>query len=161
MTPIEELLKKRNDVFIDTTNQILSKYKSKLDALLSLLTKQTVDVNWKYISVDDDDGDKRLFIHGFINIEVGQSVLDTNGYEVKITERNKTEYLQYVKLFLTPDQLDNKSVEVIASEIGKFVISPQELNESEFNGLRDSSSLKANDKFEELLNNMTIPKTKH
>lgn len=111
----------------------------------------------------DEDGEDgpSVFVHGFLGIDVGQSVLDSDGYEVKITDKNKHEYLQYVKLFLTPEQLDKKPIEVIVAEIGKFVVSPKEFTVSEFEKLRDSPSLKANDTFEELLNNMNIPKTKH
>ena len=161
MQPIEDLLSKRNAVFEKNTHDIIVRYKSKLDKILSGLVKVPVEAKWTYITMNSDGSDTIITIHGFLTLQVGQIIFDQNGYEICITEENKESYLQYVKLYLTPTQLDVKSIDEVISELGTVAISPKELNQKEFAEMRDSPRININDTFGQLLSNINISKTRH
>ncbi len=155
MPLIEELIKERNDQFLIKTKEILNVYKDKLNKILSIQLNKEVQVDWQYINVIENE---MIHIHGYISMNIGDTIID-NSVKIEITEANINEYIQYTKLTLSIKQLNFSTPEEIINDMEQSFFSPEKLNKTDFENIRDSKKL--TEEHTKLLNYNNISTLKH
>ena len=116
MTTLHQKIISRNKTFNENTKTILEPYVDKLNSVAFKLLHSDVDIEWNYINNISDLKDL-ITIHGLLPVTVGDIISDESGQYTRITEENRNDFQQYIKIMVSSARLETATVDELVNDI--------------------------------------------